>query len=348
MSFASVPSREAMKRFSATASRRASAVISPSTASLTRHCISATRAATSSRRDCVSAMRISIVPNRGCSLASHHRKVGSGIAPERIRKSTRSAQSSYVAKYGGRPVRGKAPKSDVRVDASPESRACQNGELAERARMIGRRSRSAVERSDRRLRARDRDVDVHRHGRLASRELAHRLEHLLVAVLLRGPGSRPMWRGGASPRRRPGGRGPRAARSGGCARRRARRPRRQPSAAGWSRPRRLPNASRASRSRTGPPRLPGAPRRGNERRPDSSISISSSSMPIEYRDECGSSGHSAQAGSSFTQAPGRPHHARDRLQQMLRRAALPARPPSPRRATARRRRNPGGAPRFLR
>ena len=65
MSSASMPSREARKRFSATASRRASAVISPSTASLTRHCISATSAATSSRRDCVSAMRISIVPNRG-------------------------------------------------------------------------------------------------------------------------------------------------------------------------------------------------------------------------------------------------------------------------------------------
>ena len=38
---------------------------------------------------------------------------------------------------------------------------------------------------------------------------------------------------------------------------------------------------------------------------------------------CGSSGHSAQRGSSFTQAPGRPHHARDRLQRTLRRDVLP-------------------------
>ena len=58
------------------------------------HWTSAVSAALSAGVVCASMIRTSTVPNRGCGRTSHQRKVGSGIAPLRISRSTASTYSA--------------------------------------------------------------------------------------------------------------------------------------------------------------------------------------------------------------------------------------------------------------
>jgi hypothetical protein len=88
VSRASIPSRAAKKRFSASTS----ALKTPRRARLRardeRTTGSARPGGTSRTRDCASITGTSTVPSAGCSRTSHHRKLGSGIAPEAISAST--------------------------------------------------------------------------------------------------------------------------------------------------------------------------------------------------------------------------------------------------------------------
>ena len=61
---------------------------SPSSSSLASDWISATRGVMSRTRDWASITLTSTVPSAGCSRTSHHKKLGSGIAPEAISSST--------------------------------------------------------------------------------------------------------------------------------------------------------------------------------------------------------------------------------------------------------------------
>jgi hypothetical protein len=67
--------------------------------------------------------------------------VGSGSVSVRMSRSIDSAQSRKLGKDRGIPTRGNAWNSGVRADASPVSRPCQYGELAERASSSGRCTR---------------------------------------------------------------------------------------------------------------------------------------------------------------------------------------------------------------
>ncbi len=58
------------------------------------HCTSAVRAAVSATVIWASMMRTSTVPNLGWGLTSHHRKLGSANASQRIIRSTDWTQSS--------------------------------------------------------------------------------------------------------------------------------------------------------------------------------------------------------------------------------------------------------------
>jgi len=129
--------------------------------------------------------RTSTVPKRGCGRTSHHRKVGSGIAPARSSRSTDEHQSSSDEKRRGSPVRGKAWKTSVRADAKPVSRPCQKGEFAERASSRG--GAHPVHEVDRGFGVAHPDVDVQREGRLTPGEHSHRVVDQLVAAARRHP-----------------------------------------------------------------------------------------------------------------------------------------------------------------
>ena len=88
-----MPSRAARKRFSTSTSGEWPTGRIASFSSTSRramHWTRATSAAVSSTLDCTSMIRTSTVPKRGCGRASHHRKVGSGMAPQRTSRSTAS------------------------------------------------------------------------------------------------------------------------------------------------------------------------------------------------------------------------------------------------------------------
>ena len=149
----------------------------------------------------------------------------------------------------------------------PLSRPCQNGELADSASSSGRCARMPLNARTADRRRRHRDVHVQREGRLAPRQLAHRVVGSTGSARRGRPRRPPSARTGACPRR------PRACRCGSSVvgerraqRRRARRPRRAAVGAGRSRARAAePWVSAAmcparSRSQRGRARRPSAAR----------------------------------------------------------------------------------------
>ena len=93
ISRASMPSRAARKRFSTSTSGawpRGPDRAAPRPRSAGDALHERASAAVSSTLVCASMIRTSTVPKRGCGRTSHHRNVGSGIAPQRMSRSTAS------------------------------------------------------------------------------------------------------------------------------------------------------------------------------------------------------------------------------------------------------------------
>ena len=120
------------------------------------------------------------MPRLGRRRASHHRKLGSGIAPERSSGATVSDIRVVAAEIAGDPDPGehgedrRSHGGEARVGGAPVGRVCRERE------QDGQVGAQAVERTHGRVRVGHRDVNVLRHRRFPAGEGPHRSLDVLV------------------------------------------------------------------------------------------------------------------------------------------------------------------------